>query len=515
MSIPQVEFQQPQPFQQYQSPPLSHKRRLSLSLRFSLLFMAVAIIPLLITLAVSELLSRPALIAQANTAMQTDAQSRVQLIDTYLSERMLDAETLTQVPTVQQFLEFTPQFTSADLTTRAGYALAAGLIRDPRYTVWTLFDKNAKPRLSFPLTIPPQQHGRSFVPPDLLHEVLSGKTVISPVYYSPVTHKASLEIYAPIVNSAATPHTLLGFMRSTLNMDYIWNVVQNDKGANGNGSYAYMLDQNGVRIADTNSHLLFTAVAPLSIQAQQMISSENRYGQQSTVPIKPDNRRVSLRSNTTLQMVPAGQSETFQVAQNAVSNVPWTYIVLSPASTVTSVADKQLTITIIIACVVLVLAALLGLGLGRFITKPILQSVERLRRNSSALKTLSTKQQSSANEQTWVIDSSQVGLQSVQYYTDATRIAAQRLHEAGIDLMRNWHLRDPVAIRQILGQMLSATQYIEKSLHYQTACNQKLSTAINVTTQVNEQLADGASSARSAADELEKVVDELRQVVGQ
>jgi methyl-accepting chemotaxis protein len=214
-------------------------------------------------------------------------------------------------------------------------------------------------------------------------------------------------------------------------------------------------------------------------------------------------------------LIPFGQSETFQVAQNAVATVPWTYIVLSPASTITSVADKQLTITIIIAGVVLVIAALLGLGLGRFITKPILKSVERLRRNSSALKTLSTKQQSSANEQTWMIDSSQVGLQSVQYYTDATRIAAQRLHEAGIDLMQNWHSRDPVAIRQILSQMVGAAQYIEKSLHYQTSSNQKLSTAINVTTQVNEQLADGASSASSAAEELEKVVDELRHVVGQ
>jgi hypothetical protein len=510
----QVEFQQLQALQQYQPPRLSHKRRLSLSLRFSLLFMAVAIIPLLITLAISELLSRPALIAQANTAMQTDAQSRVQLIDTYLSERMLDAETLTQVPTVQQFLEFTPQFTSADLTTRAGYALAAGLIRDRRYTVWTLFDKNSKPRLSFPVTIPPQQHGHSFVPQDLQREVLSGKTVISPVYYSPVTHKASLEIYAPIADLAATPHTLLGFMRSTLTLDYIWNVVQSDKGANGNGSYAFILDQNGVRIADTNTHLLFTAVAPFSVQAQQTISSENRYGEQSTVPIKPDNQRAPLRSNATLQMIPAGQSETFQSAQQTVTTVPWTYFVLSPVSTVTSVADKQLTITIIIACAVLVLAALIGLSLGRFITKPILQSVERLRRNSGALKMLSIKQQSSANEQTWMIDSSQVGLESVQYYTDATRIAARRLHEVGVDLMQNWHARDPVAIRQILGQMVGAAQYIEKSVHYQTSSSQKLSTAINVTTQVNEQLADGASSASSAAEELEKVVDELRQVVG-
>lgn len=507
----QIDFQslqEPQPLRR------GRKRRLSLSLRISLLLMAVAIIPLLITLAYSELLARPALIAQANTAMQTDAQSRVQLIDTYLSERMLDAETLAQVPTVQQFLEFEPQYTSAALTTRAGYALAAGLIRDRRYTVWTLFNMDGKPRLSYPLTIPPQQHGQSYVPPDLLREVLSGKTLYSPVYYSPATHKAFLEIYAPIVNSAVTPHPLLGFMRSTLNLDYIWNVVQSDQGANGDGSYAFILDQNGVRIADTHTNLLFTAIAPLSPQEQQTISLESRYGKQSVVPIQPDKQLVPLRSNTTLQMIPAGNSETFQVAQHAVATVPWTYLVLSPASTVTSVADKQLTITIIIACAVLVLAALIGLGLGRFITKPILQSVERLRRNSSALKMLSTKQESSASEQTWLIDSSQVGMESVQYYTDATRIAARRLHEVGLDLMQNWYARDPAAIRQTLGQMVGAAQYIEKSVHFQTSSNQKLSTAIKVTTHVNEQLAEGASSANSAAEELEKVVDELRQVVG-
>jgi hypothetical protein len=511
----QVEFRQLQPYQQFQPPHLSRKRRLSLSLRLSLLLMAVAIIPLLITLAISELISRPAFITQTITAMQTDAQSRALLIDAYLSERLLDVESLTQVEAIQQFLEFTPQFTSADLATRAGNALAAGLIRDRHYTVWTLFDTSVKPRLSFPVTIPPQQHGQSYVPPDLQREVLSGKAEFSPVYYSPSTHKASLDMYAPIVNSADTPHTLLGFIRSTLNLDYIWNVVQSDKGVNGNGSYAFILDQNGVRIADTYTYLLFTAITPLSTQAQQAISSESRYGEQSTVPIKPDNQRVPLRSNTTLQMIPAGQSETFQVALNAVTTVPWTYVALSPASTVTSVADKQLTITIIIACTVLVFAALVGLGLGRFITKPILQSVERLRRNSSALKTLSNKQQNSANEQTSMIDSSHVGLQSVEYYTEANRIAAQRVREVGIDLMQSWHSSDPRVIRHILRQMVGAARYIEKSVRYQTASNQKLSTAINMTTRANEQLAGDASSTSSAAEELEEVVDELRQVVGQ
>jgi len=54
-----------------------YRRGLSLSLRVSLLLMLAAILPLLITVASSELLARPALVTQANTAMESDVHSRV------------------------------------------------------------------------------------------------------------------------------------------------------------------------------------------------------------------------------------------------------------------------------------------------------------------------------------------------------------------------------------------------------------------------------------------------------
>jgi hypothetical protein len=52
----------------------------------------------------SELLTRQALIAQANLAMESDARIRVQLIDMYLTERLLDTETLSRVLSIQQFM---------------------------------------------------------------------------------------------------------------------------------------------------------------------------------------------------------------------------------------------------------------------------------------------------------------------------------------------------------------------------------------------------------------------------
>ena len=476
--------------------------------------MIAAIAPLIITLICSELLARPALIAQANTTMQSDAKTRVQLIDTYLQERVLDAATLSQVPTVQAFLA------TGNFKANAGYALAAGIYRDKHYTTWAIFSPTGKLRLFYPLTIPPQQHGQYLIPPEDLQAVTAGKAFISPVYYDPRTQKASVDIYQPVASPSST---LLGFLRATLNIDYIWGIVGDDygaKGPNGNGSYAFILDQNGVRIADSNPSRLFTAVAPLPAQTQQVISSEARYGGSTPITVQADNALATMQGSnapsSTAQITPAGASEPYEVSRLQLDTaiVPWTYYVLSPNSTVTAVANQQLLYISLIAFGVLLLVAFFGLWAGRRITRPILSSVESLQGNSFALNALSAKQKSAATEQMWIVDSSQIGLQSVQYYTDATRVAAHQMSEVGTELAQRWYQLDVNTAKAALGQMITTAQYIEKAAQYQSDSNQKLTIAIHVTTQVTEQLATGATSAANAASQMEEVVNQLRDVVG-
>ena len=88
-------------------------RRVPLSVRISMWLVVATVFPLLVTLGISEWQARPALIAQASTSMQSDAKTRVQLIDTYFSERLLDAQTLAQVPSVQSFLATPPDASPA------------------------------------------------------------------------------------------------------------------------------------------------------------------------------------------------------------------------------------------------------------------------------------------------------------------------------------------------------------------------------------------------------------------
>jgi len=506
------------------------RRRLPLAFRLSFILMLAAVIPLLITVGISEYYARPALIDQANKAMATDALTRMQLINTYLTERLADAATLTQVPAVQQFMadprdQASPVY-QADRP-HAFYALLAGKLRDKRYLTWSLFYPDGILGLYNPLNINTKEE--ALVPAEFVQALKQGASkglpIMSPVYYDPSLKKAYLSIYAPVYAGLTLQSRYLGFMRARLSLDYIWDIVQQDRGINSRGG-SFILDQNGVRIADSRQEQLFTAVAPLPGPVQQQISAENWYGQSGRVPVQANATLASIlqghNSQTTFTLRPAGQDQDYQAARataalipNATPVVPWTYIVISPSSVLTQVADDQLQKTIIVAIIVALLAALIGFWIAGRITRPILRSADQLHENSEALNVLATRQQSASSEQLWVVDSIQVGLQSVQYYTDATRIAAHKLGEIGVELETNWYRQNIETIKQGLQQVISAASYIEKATHYQGDSSQKLSTAIKVTTQVNEQLADGAISATEAASQLEQVVNDLRSVIGQ
>jgi hypothetical protein len=458
--------------------------------------------------------------------MESDAKTRVQLIDTYFSERQLDVDTLTQIPSVQQFIAAPPAPKDTfyqELTAHAAYALAAGIFRDKRYTSWQLYDPDGELRLYYPLNKAPELHGKSLVPPEDIETVRSGKKFISPVYYSPQVKKASVYIYSPIYiqpkGQTSTNPTYLGFVRATLTLDYIWNIVNEDLGNNGKGSYAFILDENGVRIADTDAERLFKAVAPLQLEVQKQIKRDARYGSTTTsATVLPDDELAqhfrSQASMSTFQSQPTGQQEKFQVVQRTITTLPWKYFVLSPLSTVIAVADQQLQSTLLIAFTTSILIAIIGLLMGRGITYPILASVNHLRENSRSLSTLATRQQDAASEQMWVVDSSQFGLQSVQYYTEAISVAAHELNTTATGLARQWNHADAQQIQQALECIISASRYIENASEYQNASNQKLATALKVATQVTAQIITGATSATHAAFQLEEVVTQLRSLVG-
>jgi len=499
----------------------SRKLHFSLSARVSALLILVAILPLLVTFSSIELISRPALITQAGQEMATDAQTHTQLIDNYLSERLLEAESLSRLQPIQNFLAG-----NQDLQAGAMAGLATGHGRGSYYEDWSLFDLRGNMRLYYPAK--PQLHGSYYILPNAQKQVITTKkSVFSDIFFSPASNEAYIDIYTPIFTAA---YQLVGILRTSFDLQYVWQTVDSEAGTNGPGSYAFILDQNGVRIAYTRASTdpdptntvdaasLFKSVVPITEDLRQRAVHEGLYGwHANSNAVLTDSALASAQRSTnaslTFQMVPATQNETFQAARSSTFTVPWNYYVLSPLNTVTRVADQQLFVAFIITSIVLVLAALIGLMTGRGITRPILRSVTALIHSSQSLKTLADKQQSAAEEQRWVVEASQTGLQRLEYYSNATHVAAGQLSEIGTGLARNWNYLDEKTLKRSISGMISSAQYIDKARSYQEESDKNLAAAIRVTTSVSEQLSQGASSAAEAAVQLEEVVNQLRAVV--
>jgi hypothetical protein len=88
------------------------------------------------------------------------------------------------------------------------------------------------------------------------------------------------------------------------------------------------------------------------------------------------------------------------------------------------------------------------------------------------------------------------------------------LIEISEHLVRHQQTLDMLTAHRLLEEIAFVGYYLADALRLQGKSNEKLTTAIMVTSSVNEQIAIGATAATNAAKQMEHVVNSLRQVVG-
>jgi hypothetical protein len=512
----------------------AHPRRLSLSVRLSLLVLFAALAPLAIVVAINTYTAGGKLVSQARTALSTDGTSKVAQLDLYMHERTLDGFALATLPTAQAYVACTvlpqpPAALPCDDIDMGLYkasslrGLAVGTLRDVHYVVLSLFSARGDMLLTCVAThdtkTPCAQPVPYNVPKQYIGAVQGGKQVISAVYYDPQAKVAYVHIYTPIALEQDSQHHVLGFLDGRVNLDYMWGVVGSEKDANGSGSYAFITDENGVRIADTKPDGLFHAVMPLNAATLQQIAAERRFG--SDTPVPQDDLpalATSLKSTASEDAFQApavpGSTVEYQYVRERMTTVPWTYFVLSPLSTVTQVADAQVQTSLISAGVVAVLAILIGLLIGRGTTRPVSEASAELAGAAVSLKKLAARQENSAGEQQWVIDACRTGLESVRYLSDAMNQAARRIIEASNWFGDYWDRLTEDQARRTVQHLLELARYVDEAARRQQASSDRLGKAITVTTQVSDQLVAGANAATTSAEQLEQVVTNLQRVVG-
>ena len=532
------------------------RNRLSLSLRFSLLMLLAALLPLVVVVGVNDYFTRQTLIQQSVNVLPSDASVTASRINDYFRERLLDGVALSSLDTAPRFLgcvadqakvqAILAQGGYAQLTPdcaanfqaygeSVGRALAVGVKRDTNYTLWNMYIAGPAPTMLLSSDLALLNSGKKTpAPSQEIATVMQGQQNISPVYYDKANGYAYVRLYTPIFQTFPPSGQVMGFLQATLKLDAVWGFVSQGAKSDGATSGAFLTDNNGVRVADTDAGRLFTAVAPLNAQTQSLIGSLGLYGLSASPNVESLPQVASASSGSAQQTTFQGattpgsstQSQFAAVKTQAFDQIaalrgktpanilPWTYFLDSPLSAVTNVATQQLELSLITAALVAVIAALAGLVIGGRTASPVEQSAEHLEGAAGVLKALASRQESAASEQSWVVDACKTGIDGVRYLADAMNQAARRIVTASNWFNDYWDRLTEDQARATVQHLRELAAYIDEAARRQQASSDRLDKAIAVTMQVSNQLVTGASEASHSAQQLDMVVRDLQSVIG-
>jgi C4-dicarboxylate-specific signal transduction histidine kinase len=216
-------------------------------------------------------------------------------------------------------------------------------------------------------------------------EAFKGNVHISDPSVSVITNRPAIFFSAPILDSGGN---ILGVIRSRVNLDGIWSLVERDKDAEGAGSYGMLLDENGIRLANSQSQgrraamegsmLLYTAIAPIAPETEKQLVTEKRFGNATStkvqiVPIPEVANALVTPDAKTFETSSDVNSERNFAAVSSLNQKPWRYVIMSPFSTFFGEIDRWGRVFTIGMALLILIIGVTAIFVAREFTNPLNQ----------------------------------------------------------------------------------------------------------------------------------------------
>lgn len=214
-------------------------------------------------------------------------------------------------------------------------------------------------------------------------EAMKGSAYISDPSVSVITGRPAIFFSAPIKDAS---NKVVGVVRSRLSLNGIWGLVERDKDVEGKGSYGMLLDENGIRIANSQSlgrreqmegsKLLYTAIAPVAPEVEKALVAEKRFGKATSenvqvVPVPEVADALATAGVKTFETSSESNSERNFAAVTNITNKPWRYVVMSPWSSFFGEIDAWGTIYSVTAASLIVIIIITSLYVATTFTNPL------------------------------------------------------------------------------------------------------------------------------------------------
>lgn len=275
-----------------------------------------------------------------------EAERAAAEIDRLLDLRMRQVFTLAAFPSVRAFAGAGP----ADRAQRATVALnelRAWVAADTQVREVLVTNKDGVVIMSTGEGWNSELNSREFI-----REALAGQLAVSPVRRE--SGEFSVYFAAPVLDSQ---RELAGALAARIAAQELWSAVPK-----GEGWYAMLVDENGVRLEDTGDPARrLTALGPLDTPRAARIAREQTYGEQaSMVQAGTLGTAQQLVTQGALDRLTGAEFDAGAVASQRLFTKPWSVLVVAPhPDLITELASLALPVLVALG---LSVAAALALG---------------------------------------------------------------------------------------------------------------------------------------------------------
>jgi len=360
-------------------------RKFSLRAQLMSMFILVSSLSIGAVTLFSVLYIQRTLTNDKNMQLYQAAVRTAHLVDEFITSNLNAISTETKLPELADFLSLSPDqrlgSSEADRATNLLYLL---LQKDPQHIdSYVLYDLNGIDLIDTNRLEIGQDRSKS----DFLSKVRdTGKPYVSNV-------EVLVNFVAPIIHFCAPVKNVTGNTLGTLCVRYfisvISQIIEESNGMVGEGSHAFLIDENHIRLAHgTDPTLAFKSIVPMSEALQSKLILANRLPNAPGLDLStnlPGLEQAINRSDTH----PVFTAETHGKSQSNVRNTsleqgaitslgtrPWKIVYVIDRATFLAPIEAQTRASVILALAIASLAAIGGLWVAQILTIPISQLTE-------------------------------------------------------------------------------------------------------------------------------------------
>jgi GAF domain-containing protein/HAMP domain-containing protein len=354
---------------------ISDRVQAGLRIKLTSIFLAIALLPLVLVTVIQSVFLQNAIQNQANTALRLAAQQVSSSVDSFIQSNLDSVSKQASLSAFSNFLEVSKAGKAEGSTEKQEMVSTINTLRSglaPYTPAYSVIDTDGK----IIYDTNPQQINQVEINSDyFLQPKLTGRSFSSSVEFLPGSGNAYLYFSAPIHNVQGQ---FIGVLKVRYDALVLQKTLQKYVGLLGTSSFPVLFDENNIRLADTiTPNLIYKSVMPLASSTVSALVRQNK------LPSTTTNYSTNLPAlNTALENsnqtpnftadVYPDQSGNLQVGSIVkLSNQPWKVVFLESQASILSVRDQQLRVSTLIAIAIAATAGIIGTIVSIVISDPI------------------------------------------------------------------------------------------------------------------------------------------------